>query len=354
MKKFNGSASGMTMGLDVGDERSYAVILDGEGEVAWEGAVETGETSLRKAFSGVERMRVALEGGNHSMWISRLLEELGHEVIVANARKLRLIYENNRKQDRVDAEYLARLARVDPKLLSPIKHRKESCQEDLQLLRSREILIQNRTKLINHVRSAVKLFGKRLPKCGAPAFAKKVHEEIPDNLRESLEPLLEEIASLTKQIKRYDRRVEELCESKYPETEALLQIRGVGFLTALAYVLTLEDPSRFETSRSVGAFLGLCPRRDQSSDRDPELRIHKQGDRFLRQLLVSCAHYIMGPFGEDCDLRRHGEKIAGRGGKKAKKRAVVAVARKLSVLMHRLWKTQEVYEPLYNEKRRAA
>jgi transposase len=342
------------MGLDVGEDKSYAVILDPEGKVIWEGTLKTRESSVRKALSGVPRIRVALEGGNHSMWLSRLLEELGHEVLVANARKLRLIYENRRKQDRVDAEYLARLARVDPKLLSPIQHRRESYQQDLQMLRSREILIQNRTKLINHVRSGVKLFGKRLPKCSAAAFAKKVGAEIPAGLQETLEPILDVIAGLTQQIKQYDARVEELCTSKYPETEALLQIRGVGYLTALAYVLTLESHSRFEKSRHVGAFLGLCPRRDQSSDRDPELRIHKQGDRFLRQLLVTCAHYILGPFGEDCDLRRHGEKIAQRGGKKAKKRAVVAVARKLSVLMHRLWRTQEVYDPLYNENRRAA
>lgn len=354
MRKFIGSVSGLTMGLDVGDEKSYAVVLDREGEVYWEGALKTREKELRQTFSGVERMRVALEGGNHSMWISRLLEELGHEVIVANARKLRLIYENRRKQDRVDAEYLARLARVDPKLLSPIQHREESCQQDLQMLRSREILVQNRTKLINHVRSGVKLFGKKLPRCTTSAFVKRVRGEIPEGLRDTFEPILDMIVELTKRIKQYDKRVAGLCGSKYPETEALLQIRGVGYQTSLAYVLTLEAPFRFEKSRSVGAFLGLCPRRDQSSDRDPELRIHKQGDRFLRQLLVSCAHYILGSFGEDCDLRRYGEKIARQGGKKAKKRAVVAVARKLSVLMHRLWRTQEVYDPLYNERRRAA
>ena len=354
MKKFSGSASGLTEGLDVGDKRSYVMILDEEGEIIWEGTVKTRETALRKAFSGIKRMLVALEGGTHSMWISRLLRELGHEVIVANARKLRLIYSNRNKHDRVDALYLARVARLDPELLSPIEHRGEDCQEDLQMLRSRELLIQTRTKAINHVRSAVKLFGKQLPKCSAPSFAKKMAEELPRNLKATLMPVLEEIASLTEKIKRYDRRVEELCKTKYLETEALIQIRGVGYLSALAYVLTLEDPSHFEKSRSVGAYVGLCPGKDQSSDRDPELRIHKQGDPYLRKLLVQCAHYIMGPFGEDCDLRRHGEKIAERGGKKAKKRARVAVARKLSVLMHRLWKTQEVYDPLYSTNKQAA
>lgn len=354
MKECIGSASGVTVGLDVGDKRSYVIILDEEGEIFWEGTVKTRESALRKAFSGVKRMRVALEGGTHSMWISRLLRELGHEVIVANSRKLRLIYLNRNKHDRVDADYLARLARLDPKLLFPIQHRGEGCQEDLQMLRTRELLIESRTKAINHVRSCVKLFGKQLPKCSAPSFAKKISKELPANLKSTLMPVLEEIASLTEKIKRYDRRVEELCETKYVETEALIQIRGVGPLSALAYVLTLEDPSHFEKSRSVGAYVGLCPGKDQSSDKDPEMRIHKQGDPYLRKLLVQCANHIMGPFGEDCDLRRHGEKIAERGGQKAKKRARVAVARKLSVLMHRLWKTQEVYDPLYNAHKQAA
>jgi transposase len=116
-------------------------------------------------------------------------------------------------------------------------------------------------------------------------------------------------------------------------------VEGVGTLTALTFVLTLEDPYRFEKSRSVGAYLGLVPATDQSGDRDPQKRISKEGDEMLRKLLVGSAHYILGPLGKDSDLRRHGERIASRGGKNAKKRAAVGVARKLSVLLHRLWVT---------------
>ena len=134
----------------------------------------------------------------------------------------------------------------------------------------------------------------------------------------------------------------------YPETDLLRQVEGVGALTALAFVLTLENPERFAKSRSVGAYLGLEPAQDQSGDRDPQRHISKEGDEMLRKLLVGSAHYILGPFGSDSDLRRHGEKIASRGGKNAKKRAAVAVARKLSVLLQRLWVTGEVYEPLRN------
>jgi transposase len=172
-------------------------------------------------------------------------------------------------------------------------------------------------------------------------------------LRPALEPLLETIASMTERIREYDRELQTLASELYPETKLLQQVHGVGTLTALAFVLTLEDPSRFATSRVVGAYLGLVPGKDQSGERDPQKGISKRGNGLLRKLLVGSAHRILGPFGEDSDLRRHGLKIAERGGKNAKKRAVVAVARKLSVLLHRLWVGGEVYEPLYDAKRLA-
>jgi transposase len=190
-----------------------------------------------------------------------------------------------------------------------------------------------------------------LPKCPARSFHKRASEHIPQALRPALWPILEQIASLTERIRGYDRKLETVCEEHYPETELLRQLEGVGPLTALAFVLTVEDPYRFEKSRSVGAYLGLVPARNQSGDRDPQRRISKEGDELLRKLLVSCAHYILGPFGSDSDLRRHGEKIASRGAKNAKKRAVVAVARKLSVLLHSLWVSAEIYEPLRNTHR---
>jgi transposase len=161
-----------------------------------------------------------------------------------------------------------------------------------------------------------------------------------------------EIGSLTQCIRDYDRKLQTISKKYYPETDLLRQVEGIGPLTALTFVLTVEDPSRFERSRSLGAYLGLVPARDQSGDTDPrEKRISKEGDEMLRKLLVGSAHYILGPFGGDSDLRGHGEKIASRGGKNAKKRAVVAVARKLSVLLHHLWVTGEVYDPLHNTHR---
>jgi transposase len=198
----------------------------------------------------------------------------------------------------------------------------------MAILRSREALVSSRTQLVNHVRGAVKSFGARLPKCPATSFHNKAPEHIPEALLPALGPILETIGSLTERIREYDRRLETISRETYPETELLRQVEGVGLLTALTFVLTVEDPYRFERSRSVGAYLGLVPASDRSGDRDPrEKRISKEGDEMLRKLLVSGAHYILGPFGSDSDLRRHGEKIASRGAKNSKKRAVVAVAR---------------------------
>jgi transposase len=242
---------------------------------------------------------------------------------------------------------LARLARVDPKLLYPLKHRGEESQAHMALIRSREALVSCRTQLVNHVRGTVKSFGGRLPKGPARSFHNRAPEHIPEALRPALEPILKQIGSLTERIRHYDRQLETISREHYPETELLRQVEGIGPLTALTFALTIEDPYRFEKSRSVGAYLGLVPGRDQSGESDPrEKRISKEGDEMLRKLLVSGAHYILGPFGCDSDLRRHGEKIASRGGKNAKKRAAVAVARKLSVLLHSLWVSGEVYEPL--------
>lgn len=338
------------IGVDLGDKYSQLTVVDSEGDLIEETRLPTTKTGLKRKFALLPQARVAMEVGTHSRWASQLIEELGHEVLVANPRKLRAIYHNPRKGDEADAETLARLARLDPKLLSPIHHRSPEAQADLAVIRSRDVLVRSRTLLINHARGTVKALGARLPACSADSFPHKVREAVPEALQAALLPILEAIASLTEQIRDFDRKIEELCKESYPETHLLQRVSGVGSLTALTFVLTLEDPGRFRKSREVGPALGLVPKRDQSGDQDPQLRITKTGNVYLRQLLVGAAHYILGPFGPDCDLRRWGLKIAERGGKNAKKRAVVAVARKLSILLHRLWKTGEVYDPFYQSR----
>ena len=338
------------VGLDLSDRTGRFHAIDDEGKTIATGSVALLGPELQGWAKGMAPTVIAIEAGTHSPWISRLLAACGHEVIVANPVKVALITKNVKKTDPVDAEYLARLVRFDRELLFPIHHRGEQGQIDLQVIRTRDIAVQVRTKLIGHVRGAVKSFGERLPKCSTEAFVNTARPLIPEALGRALAPILDQIDQLTKTIAGYDREVEKLVEQRYPEVERLTQIRGVGALTGLTYVLVLEDAARFRSSRSVGAFLGLISKKDQSGENDPQLGITKAGDRLLRRLLIQSAQYILGHFGVDSDLRRHGERIAERGGKRAKKRATVAVARKLSVLMHRLWVSGETYEPLRNSR----
>jgi len=353
MRELSRDAAGQTIGVDLGDKWSRLCVLDDHGEVCEEGRIATTSRAMLKRFGTLTRCRIVIEVGTHSPWVQRLLTELGHEVITAHTQAVRLIYGGTSKNDRLDAERLARLGRVDPELLHPIHHREGSVQADRAVIRSRHVLVDCRTKLINHARGMVKSLGGRLPRCSAESFHRRVREELPKELKPALLPVLATIETLTQKIRRYERRIEGLASKRYPETGVLRQVSGVGPLTALSFVLSVEDPGRFHSSRSVGAYLGLRPRRSQSGDEDPELRITKAGDHDLRRLLIGSAHYILGPFGPDTDLRRWGLTLAARGGKNAKKRAVVAVARKLAVLLHRLWVTAEVYEPLRHSQRQA-
>lgn len=274
----------MTVGLDLGDKYSYLCVLDTEsGELVEEGRLRTTPDDLHRRFDSAEQMKIAIEVGTHSTWISRLLEECRHEVLIANPRKTRLIYGDKRKTDKLDAQKLARLARVDPELLYPIEHRGKDSQTHLALIHSRDALIRSRTQLINHIRGTVKSFGARLPKCSAESFHKKVAGQLPHELAEALEDVVATIGSLTERIRDYNKRIERVCEESYPEETGLLrQVPGVGALTSLTFVLTLEDSRRFEKSRSVGAYLGLVPGKDQSGESDPGKRISGEGDEMLR------------------------------------------------------------------------
>jgi transposase len=341
----------LTIGVDLGDRWSFYCVLEEAGKIILEQKVPTTPEAMKQTFSRIPQSRVALETGTHSPWVSRLLTELGHEVIVAHAQKVQLITKSNRKDDRHDARTLARLARIDPELLGPIRHRSVQAQIHLTVIRARAELVSARTALVNAARGLVKSYGQRLPKCGTQQVGRELAAALSTELRDVLEPLLKEIESLNEGIKEYDERMEKIAKEVYPEVSLLKQVKGVGTQIALTYVLTIEDPHRFLKSREVGCFLGLKPGRRNSGESEPQKRISKEGDRYLRTMMVQGAHYILGPFGADSDLRRWGLKLAERGGKNAKKRAVVAVARKLAVLLHRLWVSGEVYEPLRNSQK---
>ena len=341
----------VTIGMDLGDKNHEVCVLDQKGHLMDRFVVGNTRKQLKKVFQTYAGALVAMENGTHSPWISRELEALGCKVLVGNARKLRMIWARSQKTDVKDAEMLARIARFDQQLLYPIRHRSQQAQIDLAQIKARDLLVRLRTDLINHVRSTVKAIGERLPACSADCFGKRAQTSMPDSMRTALMPLVEQIASLTQQIRGYDCKIEQLALTVYPETACLRQIQGVGLITSLAFILTLESPDRFDKSRAVGPHLGLTPRQDQSGSCNKQLRISKEGDVYLRRLLVSCAQYILGRYGQDSDLRRYGERLIARGGRGAKRKAVVAVARKLAVLLHRLWSTGEVYQPLYNARR---
>lgn len=333
------------IGIDLGDKFNlFHVVSQEDGELLEDGRVKCTEDGMRAFFAQREPALVAIEAGTHSPWVSRLAEEAGHEVIVANPRKVRAIYDNERKCDKIDAEMLARIARMDPELLKPVKHRGKKAQADLAVLRTRDAAVATRTKLINHIRGTVKSFGARLPHCGADAFHKKTLEAIPDELLPALKPLYLIVEQLTQTINDYERYCDMRIKEEYGEADVLKTVPGVGTITGLAYILTLEHPDRFKNSRSVAPFVGFVPRRDQSGDTDRSGRISKTGDAFLRRLLVGSAQYILGPFAKPSQLRDWGLKLASSGGKYAKRRAVVAVARKLAIILHVLWSTGMVWE----------
>jgi transposase len=338
----------LTIGLDLGDRWSNYCVLDEAGEVLLEQKLATTPEAMKQTFARIPRSLLALETGTHSPWVSRLVKELDHQVLVAHAQKVQLISKSNRKDDRHDARTLARLARIAPELLGPVRHRSAQAQIHLTVIRARAELVSVRTVLVNAARGLAKPHGERLPKCGSQQVSRELAAELSAELREVLEPLLKEIEALNERIKEYDARMEKIARENYPQVELLTQVKGVGTQIALTYVLTLDDPHRFAKSREVGCFLGLKPGRRDSGEGQPQMHISKEGDRYLRTMLVQGAHYILGPFGEDSDLRRWGRRLAERGGKNGKKRAVIAVARKLAVLLHRLWVSGEVYEPLRN------
>jgi transposase len=333
----------LTVGLDLGDRHSRYCLLNEEGEVVEEGRIQSTEVAFRRHFEGEPRQRIALECGTHSPWVSRLLQGLGHQVLVANPRKLPAITASQSKNDRNDAEQLARLAASDPRLLSPLRHRSLQRQQDLNLIQARATLVRARTMIVNALRGLAKSQGARLPACSTRSLPVRARAAIPAALADVATPLLEHIALLNQQIGAMDQQIEKLSD-KYPEIGVLRTAPGVGPLVAAAYVLTLDRPDA-AANRSAGAFLGLRPGQEQSGDSDPQLRISKAGDSYLRTLLVQSAHFILGRFGPDSALRRWGLKLAASGGKRGKKRAIVAVARKLAVLLHSMWRSGQRFQP---------
>ena len=344
----NSTATTVTLmtGIDLGDRSSHVCTLDPERQIVDRRKVRTTRESLAREFGDLPPRRIVIEAGSQSLWVSHLLRELGHEVMVVDPRRVQKLVKGNRKTDRRDAESLARLALGVPELLGAAHHRTFETQADLSILRSRDVLVRTRTKLICHVRGILKSFGITVPKCSSRYFHKRAVEVIPKILKPALRPVIDLLRFLEHQIEESDEALEHAAERRHPEAELLRQVPGVGPIIAMAYSLTVGDPKRFKRSRDVGPWVGLTPDNRSSGDTDPQLSIRRCGDSFLRRMLVNAAQHILGPFGKDTDLRRYGLRVCERGGVNAKKRAVVAVARKLAVLLHRLWTDGATYRQL--------
>ncbi len=346
MTEHSSAAMDVTIGMDLGDRQSELCVVDRAGVVVHRGRGATTAAGLTAACAPYAGARVVLEVGTHSPWVSRLLQQQGHAVIVANPGQVRRMAGRGNKSDRIDAELLARLGRADPQLLRPIQHRGVTVQRDRALLRVRDQLVQARTGLVVQARGLAKALGTRLPSCDPDQFATRMARLDPAAHFPGLPELCAGVAGLTAQIKLLERTITRVLRTRYPASAALQQVAGVGPLVTLAFLVTLEDPARFRRSRDVGAYVGLQPRRYQSGQSDPALSISKAGDPYLRRMLVQAAQYILGPFGPDTTLRRWGLRLLARGGRAARKRAIVAVARRLAVLLHRLWVSGAPYEPL--------
>ena len=301
------------VGIDVSDTTSVVRVMNEAGAVVRRRQIRNTERAFSAEFEGRSGMRVALEAGTQSMWMERVLRSYGHEVFVANPRQLQLISKNVHKSDDNDAEVLARLVRVDPALLRPIRHRSEDAHRELLLVRARRVAVRVRTELVNSVRGMVKSLGVRLPKCTTKSFEDRVFETLEPDLRETLAPLLELVGDASKVIAEYDKAVAELG-AQIPAVQRMQTIPGVGPLTAFAFYYSIDDPTRFQKARDVGAYLGLTPRRSQSGTRDPQLGITKVGDPYLRALLGQCAHRLLGPLTKTPSaLRDFGLRKAGEG-----------------------------------------
>ena len=353
MNNLSRASEKIYFGLDVSQKTIEIFAVMGEDGISM-GKISNDRNSLEEFFDKIhapaKAITVALETGTHSAWISRCLEKRGHEVIVAHARDLAFIYKDSKKSDRIDAEKLARMARADKRLLHPVMLMDRKRQEALLAIKARDLLVKNRTCIINAMRGYLRSFGIEDSEYSHDTI-NQLYSTLPKEIRLNLRGLFTALTAMNNCIKDYDRRIAKMAQ-EYPETQTLQQIKGVGPLIALTFALVIGDPKRF-TSRECSSYTGLAPKRDQSGEVDKQLGITKCGNNLLRRLLVQGAQYIMGPFGEDCNLRDFGNRIAQRGGSIARKKAKVAVARKLAIIMLALWRNPDVaYDPHFKRNRK--
>lgn len=357
LSKFGSTPSrAIVVGVDVSEKHLNLCEIDGDDAVC-ESRMANSSKKLLEHFQGKAKRRIIIEVGAHTRWIAELLEQLGHQVLIVDPRRTKLISGSLYKDDRIDAMTLAMLGRDAPALLKTVPLRRLESQMVLTLVRARASAVKGRTRIVNTVRGVLKPYGYTIPKDSRGAtFTAYIRETLDQALLRIVEPLLVLIETFNAQIKRYDDDVALVLPRLAPDTVHLTQINGVGALTVLYFVALIGDPHRFASNRDIGPYLGLCRKRQDSGDYKSELGITKAGDSLMRALLANCASYLLGPFGQDSDIRRWGLKKVGGGSRAEKKKAKIAVARKLAVVMLTLWKTGRPYTPFHksHEAKKAA
>ena len=327
-------------GLDVSDKMTHVCVVDGSGAVQWTGVCATDPEVIARTLTtrAPGLVRAVLETGALSAFLYHGLIERGVAAICVCARHAkRVLSARVNKSDPHDAEGLAQMARTG--WFKQVRIKDEATHMDRARLKIREQLIGARQAIANQLRGLLKLFGLRLGQVTTPArraerlrllFAQK------PELQPILTPLIESLEALEVQIARTTKQLAAQAAAD-PVTARLMTAPGVGPITALIFKASIEDPERFARGEDAGAFAGLAPRRNQSGERDYKGRISKAGDPMLRRALYEAANVLLGRVKRSCALRDWGLKLAET---KGTKRARVAVARKLAVLLHRLWRSE--------------
>lgn len=327
-------------GLDVSDKLTHVCVTDASGLVLWAGSCATDPEviarTLKSRAPGLAR--VILETGPLSAFLYHGLVERGVPAICVCARHAKgVLSARVNKSDPHDAEGLSQMARTG--WFKAIRIKDEATHMDRARLKIRDQLIDARQAMAGQLRGLLKLFGLRLGQATTPGKRRERLEALfaqKPELAPILGPLIESIEALEVQIARSSRALVAAAQAD-PVTARLMTAPGVGPITALVFKTSIEDPGRFARGEDAGAFAGLAPRRNQSGERDCKGRISKAGDPMLRSALYEAANCLLARVKRPCALRDWGQKLAQA---KGPKRARVAVARKLAILLHRLWLSQ--------------
>lgn len=346
-----------TIGVDVSDRTSKICVMAKDGvarRIVVETTCATTRAGFGEAFAKFDRSwPVVFETGTHCRWMDSHLRSLGFKTFVANPAKVKLITGSNCKSDRGDARKLARLALADVGLLNPVRLRGERHQQMLRFHEARQLLMGQRTALINQIRNFAKSSGFRLPDCSTERFHDLDRSSWTAEFEQTVWPMMDMVKAVNMKLAAYDSMIGRLAEEPEfkAQVERAMEVYGVGVVGSTALVAAIGgDVSRFGRARDVAPYLGLVPKRSQSGESDPQLGMTKAGNGLVRKVLVECANVVMKANSRDTDLKLKGLRISTRGGGISRKKAKVAVARGLAVLMVALLKDPaREYVPLSEE-----